>query len=332
MAQNPAHWVFSGDHTDNTRIMDEQLKVDKSFDITTRAINAGGRECRIYFLNGFIKDLIFENVIQHLMCADKRSIAQCKSAKQFIDGFIPYDDVKEDKSIAEAIEAVLSGRIILLVQGLDSAIVIDARTYPAREVGEPENDRVLRGSRDGFVETLLFNAALIRRRIRNKQLVIEKIQVGHDSKTDVAVCYMEDIVDKNLLYNTKSALRSIKRDALSFGQESLTESLIKKQWYNPFPRVRYTERPDAAASNILEGRIIILVDNSPAAMIVPTFFLDFMQETNDYYFPPLIGTYLRAVRAVVYFVTLFMIPVWYCFIKNDWRLPDYLVLDRKSVV
>jgi stage V sporulation protein AF len=187
---------------------------------------------------------------------------------------------------------------------------------------------VLRGSRDGFVETLVLNAALIRRRIRDRRLVIESIQIGNDSKTDVAICYIDGAVDEGLLYGVRAKLRSIKRDALTFAQESLTESMAGGRWFDPFPKVRYTERPDTAVSNILEGKMVILVDNSPAAMIVPTFFLDFLQETNDFYFPPLIGTYLGTVRIIIYFVTLFMIPVWYCLIKNDWRVPEYLVFIK----
>ncbi|MBR2742585.1 MAG: spore germination protein [Clostridia bacterium] len=328
MAKNPADRVFSGDFEANARIMDAELGVLKSFDMTTRTLDAGGIRLRIYFINGFIKDVICERVLSALMTADGEKIKACESLEKFIDRFIPYDDVRATKNIAEAVEGVLSGRLLLLIEGFDGAAVLDAREYPAREVAEPDNDRVLRGSRDGFVETLVYNAALIRRRIRSGRLVMEKLQIGNDSKTDVAVCYMDGEADGELLYEIKAKLRSIKRDALTFGQESLTESLVKRQWFNPFPRVRYTERPDVAVSGILEGKIIVLVDNSPAAMILPTFFLDFLQETNDYYFPPLVGTYLRCVRIIVYFVTLFMTPVWYCLVKNDWQVPEYLVFIK----
>ncbi|MBQ4248719.1 MAG: spore germination protein [Clostridia bacterium] len=328
MAHNPADRVFSDDYKKNTAMMDAELGTDRSFDLKARDISAGGRRCRLYFVNGFIKDAVCERVIAHLMAADGEKLRACESVEQFIAGFIPYDDARAVRNISEASDAVLSGQPVMLCEGFDCAVILDARTYPARDVGEPENDRVLRGSRDGFVETLVLNAALIRRRIRDRRLVIESIQIGNDSKTDVAICYIDGAVDEGLLYGVRAKLRSIKRDALTFAQESLTESMAGGRWFDPFPKVRYTERPDTAVSNILEGKMVILVDNSPAAMIVPTFFLDFLQETNDFYFPPLIGTYLRTVRIIIYFVTLFMIPVWYCLIKNDWSVPEYLVFIK----
>lgn len=328
MAQNPAKWVFSSDYHKNTMMLDEVLRVNESFDLITRVIDVGGRTGKIYFVDGFLKDEVFERIMRFLMNAKPEEVKKCKNAQQFVDQFITYGEAQEMRNVTSVIDITLAGALTLIMEGYDSAIVIDARTYPVREVKEPENDRVLRGSRDGFVETLVFNAALLRRRIRDKDLVLKLHQVGSESKTDVVLCYMDSKVDKELLDTIERKINSINVGALTFNQESLMEGIVKRQWYNPFPKVRYTERPDNAVSNILEGKIIVLVDNSPAAMIVPTFFLDFLQETNDFYFPPLVGSYLRIVRIIIYIITLFMIPVWYCLILNEQYIPHGLDFIR----
>lgn len=184
------------------------------------------------------------------------------------------------------ITAVLSGSVLLIIEGYEKGIVIDARTYPTRGMQEPEDDRVLRGSRDGFVETLVFNTALIRRRIRDAKLRMEYTSVGTSSKTDLVLCYMEDRIDHKMLERIRSIIAEIQVEALTMAQESLAEALVPGKWYTPFPKVRYTERPDAAASNILEGKIILIIDNSPSVIILPTYFFDFVQEAQDYYLPP----------------------------------------------
>ena len=115
----------------------------------------------------------------------------------------------------------------------------------------------------------------------------------------------------------REKLKKIEANSIAMSQESIAESMmVHKQWYNPFPRVRYTERPDAATACIMEGDIVMMVDNSPAVMILPTRFFDFVQEANDFYFPPLIGTYLRILRMVVFVATMFITPVWYLVIKT----------------
>jgi stage V sporulation protein AF len=205
-----------------------------------------------------------------------------------------------------------------------SAVIIDARTYPARETAEPQGDRVIHGARDGFVETLVFNTALIRRRIRDTALTMNYINVGKSSKTDIVICYMNDRADKDFIKYVKNKLSSIKTNSLTMGHQSLAEALIRTKWYNPFPKIRTTERPDAAAAQLLEGSVLIIVDNSPGAMILPSSIFDFMQETNDYYLPPLTGTYIKLVRYVVFAMTLLLTPLWYLLTKHPELTPSWL--------
>ena len=191
------------------------------------------------------------------------------------------------------------GITVLIIDGYDSAFTMDCRDYPARSVEEPGKEKVLRGSRDGFVETLTLNTAMIRRRIRDPKLTVEITQAGKTSHTDIAICYMKGRVDEALLCQIKERIGGIRADALTMNQESLAECIYPHKWYNPFPKFKYSERPDTAAAHLLEGNIIILVDTSPAAMILPSSMFDIIEEADDFYFPPLTGTYLRLSRMTI---------------------------------
>ncbi len=184
------------------------------------------------------------------------------------------------------------------------------------------------GSRDGFVETLVFNTALIRRRIRDPKLRMEIMNIGESSHTDIAICYMENRVDTELLNRIRTRIQKVHVDALSMNQESLAECIYPHKWFNPFPKFRFSERPDTSAASILEGNIIILVDNSPSAMILPSSIFDIIEEADDYYFPPLTGTYLRLSRTVIFFLTLFLTPLWLLFMQNPGWIPEWLAFIR----
>ena len=212
----------------------------------------------------------------------------------------------------------------LIIEKFEEVLLIDCRQYPMRSVEEPSKYKVLRGSRDGFVETLVQNAALVRRRIRSTQLSFEIFTVGMSSRTDVCICYMQNQVDRKQLDYIRDKIANIKVDALTMNQESLAECLYPGHWWNPFPKFKYSERPDATAASILEGHIILLVDNSPAAVIIPTTIFDVIEEADDYYFPPVTGTYLRFARTLLTFVSVFLTPVYMLLVQNpDW-VPKWL--------
>ena len=244
--------------------------------------------------------------------------------KNLVDNFITYIECSTENDVDNIITLVLSGAIAMIVEGFKEAVIIDARTYPAREVGEPENDKVLRGAHEGFVETLVFNTALVRRKIRDPQLTFELYQIGKKSKSDVVIAYIDGLQDKKKLKIIKDKLKLIRVDALSMGQESLKECLMPNQPWNPFPKVRFTERPDTASACLYEGNILILCDGSPSAMIIPTGIFDFIQDINDYYFSPCVGTFLRYVRMGVFFFSLMLTPVWYLLMLNQQWIPTWL--------
>jgi stage V sporulation protein AF len=153
---------------------------------------------------------------------------------------------------------------------------------------------------------------------------MQYFSIGDDSKTDVVMCYMNDRADKDYVSKLAQKLKDIKTDSLVIGHESLKECLIKTRWYNPFPKIRTTERPDVAAAQLLEGSVLLVIDNSPEVMVLPVSIFDFMQESNDFYFPPLTGTYIRLVRYAVFFLTLIITPVWYLMTRYPELVPHFL--------
>ncbi len=315
---------FKDSYNENISFLDEYLRTKENFDIVAREIIIASRPAKMYFIDGFAKDEILEKVMEFIMRLRDENLKDAKSTREFANRFLPYIEVDVHSEIETFSTFVYAGAIGLIVDGYKGGILIDARTYPVRSVEEPDNDRVLRGGKEGFVETIIFNTALIRRKIRSRDLTMEIHQVGEQSKTDIVLSYLESKVDKKLLARLRKNLNNIKVNALSMSQESLAECLVRKQYLNPFPKVRYTERPDAAAACIYEGDIILLVDGSPAAMIVPTSFFEFLQDTNDFYFPPIVGSYLRIVRAIIFGLALLLTPVWYLLIQNPEMIPKWL--------
>ena len=303
----------------NVDYMNQMLPVEDSFDIVQRDIQIGGKDATFYFIDGFTKDESMLKIMDSFFNIKEGDMP--KDAAAFATTCIPYVEVDVIGDFDQIFRNLLSGVTCLFIDGYQACLAIDCRTYPARSVDEPDKDKSLRGSRDGFVETIVFNTALMRRRIRDRHLVMKMLEVGESSRTDVALCYMEDRVDQELLKNLNYRIRDIKVDDLRMNQQSLAECLFKRKWYNPFPKFKFSERPDTAAACLLEGKVVILVDNSPSAMILPTSILDIIEEANDYYFPTLTGMYLKISRALITFLTIFLTPVFLLFMQNLSWLP-----------
>ena len=303
----------------NVDYMNQMLPVEDSFDIVQRDIQIGGKDATFYFIDGFTKDESMLKIMDSFFNIKEGDMP--KDAAAFATTCIPYVEVDVIGDFDQIFRNLLSGVTCLFIDGYQACLAIDCRTYPARSVDEPDKDKSLRGSRDGFVETIVFNTALMRRRIRDRHLVMKMLEVGESSRTDVALCYMDDRVDQELLKNLNYRIRDIKVDDLRMNQQSLAECLFKRKWYNPFPKFKFTERPDTAAACLLEGKVVILVDNSPSAMILPTSILDIIEEANDYYFPTLTGIYLKMSRALITFLTIFLTPVFLLFMQNLSWLP-----------
>lgn len=320
---------FSESATENISLLRQYLRISASFDLVQRDITVAEAPAAVIFVDGMVKDETMSKMLQFFSSIKKEDREKVTEANAFAARFVPYTEVAVITDPDEVVTAVLSGQLAFVVDGFAAVFLIDVRTYPVRGVAEPESDRVLRGPHDGFVETLVFNTALMRRHVRDPRLTMEYMQIGSISKTDVVLCYLDGVTPSRHLKTLREKLLSITIPSLSMGQESLVECLFRKQqWYNPFPKVRYTERPDAAAAAVMEGRIVVMVDNTPVVMILPTSVFDFVQDTNDYYFPPLVGSYLRLVRILVFGFTIFVTPVWFLLITHPQWIPDWLSFIR----
>lgn len=303
----------------NVDYINSVLPIKDSFDLLQRDIIIGERQSTFFFIDGFTKDDTMQKLMTSFFMIKKEDMPS--TATGFSKMAVSYVEVDVITDFDAVIRNILSGVTCLFVEGYEACIAIDCRTYPARSVDEPEKDKSLRGSRDGFVETVVFNTALIRRRIRDPHLVMQMFDVGRSSRTDVTVCYMSDRVDQELLKNITNKINAIDCDALRMNQQSLAEALFKRKWFNPFPKFKYTERPDTAAACLLEGKIVILVDTSPSALILPTSIFDIIEEANDYYFPTLTNVYLKIARALITFGTVFLTPLFLLFMQNIEWLP-----------
>lgn len=313
--------MFTTDYNTNLQVLSDALRSEQSFDLVKRELVIANRRATMFFIDGLLKDDITEKILEFFYKNVKDE--NFKSALYFSQSAVPYVEVEVSAEIKKVCTDVLSGISALIVEGFTEVILLDTRTYPQRSTSEPDNDKVLRGSRDGFVETLINNTALIRRRIRDTNLTVKAYSVGTQSHTDVAVIYMENRVDKKLLANLDKRLKAIDVPSLTMNQQSLVEALYKNLWYNPFPKVKHTERPDTTASAILDGNIVILVDNAPSALLLPTSIFDVLEEADDYYFPPVTGTYLKLARYFITIITVLITPLWLLAIQNPDYCPDF---------
>ena len=315
---------LTNSYKENVDWFNETLGVGRSSDIVSRDYIIGNRRARLWVIDGYGMDGTLERMGAFWLQLMPEQVKDLTQMQEFADRFITFSETNVSFDASEIVTSVLLGKSLLLMEGLAGGALMDAKEYPARSVGEPPDGKVLRGSHDGFVEAVVPNMALLRRRIRDPHLTMEGHQLGSRSHTDAVLCYLDDKVDQKLLAELREKLKRIDVNSLTMAQESVAEAIRPKQWYNPFPKVRYTERPDSAAASILEGNIVLMVDNSPSVMILPTTFFDFTQEANEFYFPPLVGTYLRILRIIVFLISMFITPAWYLMVSEPGRLPEWL--------
>ena len=309
---------------ENRKELDRRIGVGRNYDVISRDLNLGGVAARLYVVDGYGDDGVIERILSFLLQVKPQDMEQVTDMEEIIRRFITFGEVNAERQVQNILTGVFLGKTALVVEGFDACALIDAKTFPGREIQEPPEGRVLRGAHEGFVEILLKNTSLLRRRIRDEHLTLENHKIGTQSRTDVVLAYMENKVDRKLLEEIRGKLQKIDINSIAMGQESIAEAMMKLQWYNPFPKVRYTERPDTAVACMMEGSVVLLVDNSPSVMLLPTYFFDFMEEANDYYFPPLVGTYLRYIRIAVFVLSLVITPIWYLLAKSPHAVPDWL--------
>ncbi len=305
---------MKGKFSERVQLLDTLLGVGRSFDMIGRDLEICGRKSRLWVVNGYADDEVIERIIAGWQALPPQE--EIPDLESFVRRHVSACDAAVETEREAAVTGVFAGKTLLIMDGFPGGILLEAKQFPLRSVAEPDNSKVLRGSHDGFLENIVKNAALLRRRIRSPQLTLEHLRTGGRSEADVALCYMEGEADETLIADLRARIAAIDVRSLSMTQESLEEALVPKQWYNPFPKVRYTERPDVATACLMEGNVLLMVDNSPAVMILPVSLFYFTEEINDYYLPPLVGSYLRITRVIVLFLTIFVTPLWYLLAKN----------------
>ncbi|GGP12734.1 spore germination protein [Oceanobacillus neutriphilus] len=303
----------------NVSYLKSYLAVDKSFDLIYLDLNYAGKDMAMFMVDGFVKDDIMLFIMQSLQRLRPDEL-DTNTLQKLMKRDIPFIEIEALEDMDKLVDFILSGATVLFVEDLDKAIVIDARTYPARSPEEPDLERVVRGPRDGFVETLVFNTALTRRRVRDRSLRMEFTQVGRRSKTDVVISYIEDIADSKQVEKLKKMIDGIDTDGLPMAEKTIEEFFSDRYW-NPYPAVRYTERPDTVASHLFEGHIVLIIDGSPSAMITQTTFWQHLQHAEEYRQKPSVGAYLRIVRFIAIFLSLVLLPLYYLFSVQPELLP-----------
>nr|WP_139367653.1 spore germination protein [Bacillus alkalicellulosilyticus] len=316
----------SSNITENAKNLKTRLGMDKSFDVCQRKLKILEKEVHIYFVNGLTDTQFMIEQLKGLMQLDdteKRKDLNVISIKEKIQNHLVHVQVDPIKSLDEVIFFMLSGLMAVFIEGEDEALMIDVRSYPSRGPDEPDTERVVRGARDGYTENIIVNTGLTRRRIRDERLRHEIMQVGQRSQTDICMSYIDGIADPTLVEIIRKEIVSIDIDGLTMA-DKVVEEFIVKQGFNPFPMVRYTERPDVAATHLLEGHIIVFVDGSPSVIITPTTIFHHVQHAEEYRQAPAIGTFLRWVRYSGMLIALFILPLWLLMVMQPSLLPEML--------
>lgn len=323
MAGNEVKTEISKKLSENIQYLNERLAIgEKNFDIILKEIVIGGKKAALLFIDGFTSNDISTLILQTILSVRREDIFPGILDK-LLHHLIPYVEVTPINDLEEAIRETLAGPMLLLVDGERQGLLIDIRQYPARSPQEPDIERITRGSRDGFVETLVFNISLIRRRIRDPKLRVEAIKAGRRSVTDVAIMYIEDIAHPGIVENVRSRIKNIQVDALPMAEKSVEEFITESNW-NIFPLVRYTERPDVAAVHLYEGHVLVLVDTSPAVMILPATFFHHLQHAEEYRQNVFTGIYIRWVRFLAVFISVFLAPLYLLVSQQPELLPEAL--------
>nr|WP_152967735.1 spore germination protein [Oxobacter pfennigii] len=309
---------FNGEDTKKSKERDEKAAIPKDVEKSVKALKEIFMDCddivyrefsvgeeqefkmALICIDGLSdKMLINDFILEELMHAARDTKPNGESVKSRLfeltkRGTLAVTELKETDDLNEAITSILSADTVLFVDGYDKAIIIGTKMWPARNTSEPKAEGVVRGPSDGFVETMRFNTALVRRRIRDPRFKIKQKRVGVRSKTDIAVLYIDDIVNKDVLKRVFDRLNDIDIDGIL--ESGYIEQLIEDNVFSPFPQVQATERPDTVAAAILEGRIGIIVDNSPFVLIVPATLSNLFISIEDYYQRWLVSSLVRGIR------------------------------------
>lgn len=308
---------------ENINYVKDLLGVGECFDIVFREYKIGRRRAASFSVNAMTNDIMLANVYEHIIAQDTEDLTINTLQKIFYSR-VTISAVKLIDNLNDAVTSILSGEMVWFVDGEDQILVMDARSYPARAPAESNIEKITRGSRDSFVETIVFNTALIRRRLRDPNLRFEIVKVGTRSQTDIAVSYIKDITNPKLVETVKERLNNINIDGVPMAEKAIEEFVVSGSKWNILPKVRYTERPDVAAVHLLEGHVCLIVDTSPNIMILPTTFWHHVQHAEEFRQNVIVGSFLRFVRLAAILFSLILPPLWLSLALQQRILPETL--------
>ena len=304
------------------KILEDKLGFGKSFDVGQREIVVMERRIQLYYITGLVDSELVVDLMTQLLLLNSLPHPN-DDVFQTIHNRLVHQPVTVTDKVNDICTSVLSGLVAIIVDKETQAFVVDVRSYPGRGPSEPDTEKTVRGSRDGYTENIIVNTALTRRRIRTGKLRNIILKVGDQSKTDVVLMYIEDIADQSMVDEVKHRIEQVKVDGLTMTDKEL-EEFITGQVYNPYPLVRYTERPDVVAAHLYQGMIAIIVDTSPSVMIGPVTLFDHLTSVEEYRQTPAVGTFLRLIRYAGIIVSVFLMPTWLLFVLHPEYLPDFL--------
>ncbi len=317
--------VLSGDLTKDMERIKEIF--DKDFTFNMRFINCGAhnlRFCLIFFDGMISNDLIDENIIRPLTLYDGTKEITC--ALDVANYVLTTDQANVTESFEDAVNMLLHGDSLLFMDGSREIIANSTKGFSIRGVDEPDGEKLVRGPREGFTESIMTNTSLIRRKLLTTDLKFDTISPSKSTKQLIAICYLESVVDKAVLAKLHERLKKVKIDTL-LDSNCLTE-LIRDDKYSPFKTIGSTEKPDIAAAKLLEGKIVILVDGTPVAMTLPFLFLEYFQTGDDYYINYVYGTISRLLRILGFVLTISIPAVYLALVTYHYEIiPTKLLIS-----
>lgn len=296
----------------NKQYFEDHIK--GGFDISKREIRWEDKQCFICFLNSLSDSKLMNELIKGLY----NSTSMINHIQLFPGSVSECNDKKQ------AVTSILSGQCLLLFE--DKMYLIEVRSYPNQSSNEASNEQSIRGSHDSLVENIILNVGLIRRRIKDPNLQVKLHQEGNASKTDIAYLYVDGLIDETVLKDFEKRLREMNTTEIVY-ERSLTDALYGKS-YNPYPIVRYCERPDICAIHLLQGYLVVLVDNSFTALIVPTTFFEMTKQIEEYTQTSSIALVIRIIRLMAIFLSIYLMPIWLlCQVSNNVTIFNIPLLD-----
>lgn len=309
-----------GDLQKDLKWIKSYLGYKETFDLIVREFELGSRKAALVYIDTFVSQTVLTLLMQTFLEVSPDSVDH-PTLQKMLNRRVPFIELTPETKLDTTADQILAGPAALLVDGLQHAIVMDVRKYPGRQPSEPSIERVLRGPHDGFVETLPFNTILIRRRLRDPNLRIEMHEVGRRSRADVAIIYVKDIANPFFVKQIRQRIKDINVDALTMSEKALQEWIVRKPWWNPFPNGRFTERPDVAAEHLTEGHVLVMIDTSPNALILPVSVFSYLQSVEEYHEDVMAGSYLKWVRFFGIMLAWILPPLWYVMVASHTHLP-----------